>query len=305
MNVDGSLHLPDDQVFPTECEKTGIALHHTVGGTAKSTYEYWLSKRDMVGTAFIVERDGTIFEVFDRRFWAWQFGLGWSEGQRVPFEKRFIGIEIASEGGLKEVDGALYCYDSVSPRTKKKSSEAFDYGKWYRAYRYFDKYEPAQIASVVALVDSLCTEFNIPRIIPDDPVAYYGDRLVGFRGIIGHANVRADKTDPIPDPAFWNEVINGAHLTRTRIDESLDALFNMNIAELRRMNPAAGSLVKGLLFELQRAGRDTYIRLSDAEPAGHAVDYAMVRGNPALVGQLGIALGFKSVTESHLEVYSG
>ena len=47
-----------------------------------------------IATAYIVERDGTIFEVFDPRHWAFHLGLKGSQGQ---VDRRSIGIEIASE----------------------------------------------------------------------------------------------------------------------------------------------------------------------------------------------------------------
>jgi hypothetical protein len=51
-----------------------------------------------------VERDGTVFEVFDPRFWAFHLGLA-GTGGRV--DRRSIGIEIASEGWLEERGGEL------------------------------------------------------------------------------------------------------------------------------------------------------------------------------------------------------
>lgn len=304
MEINRSLRLPKDQIFPVQCEKTGIALHHTVGATARSTFEYWLSTREMVGTAYIVDRDGTIFEIFDPRHWAWQFGLGWPDDQKAAMEKRFIGIEIASEGGLREAEGQLYCYDRVSPRTLKNRQDAYDNRESYREYRYFDKYEPAQIASVIELVNGLCEEHRVDRAIPSDHLGFYGERLTGFRGVVGHANLRLDKSDPSPDPEFWDRLIVGCRLARVSVDNDLDALFNQNIAELRKMKPAAGSMVKGLMYELQRAGRGTYVRLYGAAPDGHTVSYSMVRGDPGLVKRLGSALGFKNVTDEGLEVFS-
>lgn len=80
-----------------------------------------------IGTAYVIERNGIVFEAFEPQYWAWQFGLksaGWNYEDRVSFEKRFIGIEIASEGALKESDGKLYCYDRISSRTEKPRNEA-------------------------------------------------------------------------------------------------------------------------------------------------------------------------------------
>jgi hypothetical protein len=84
-----------------------------------------------------------------------------------------------------------------------------------------------------------------------------------------------------------------------------DALFEHNIQQINLMRVAAGSMVKGLIMELQRAGRDTHIRLRDAVPNGHAVSYDFVRGDRSLVGRIGRSLGFAKVTEDTLEVRHG
>ena len=81
-----------------------------------------------------------------------------------------------------------------------------------------------------------------------------------------------------------------------------DALFEHNVQQIDLMNVAAGSMVKGLIMELERGGRNTFIRLRDAVPKGHEVSYDFVRGDRTLVGKVGRALGFAKVTEDRLEV---
>ena len=120
--IDYSLRFPDGEYFPAARKKTGIAIHHTVGGTAGSTFAWWLKDRTragnrrVVGTAYIIDRDGTVYQVFEPTAWAFQFGLKWPPARQMKFEQRFIGIEIASEGGLTEFDGDLYCFDEAGLR---------------------------------------------------------------------------------------------------------------------------------------------------------------------------------------------
>jgi hypothetical protein len=89
-------------------------------------------------------------------------------------------------------------------------------------------------------------------------------------------------------------------------DEPLDkdALYKANLEQIDKLHPGAFYLVKSLLWECQRAQRDTFLKLHDAAPDGHVVHYELVRGDPQLVVRLAKALGFKSVTESVLEVRS-
>ena len=311
-----TLRLPPREFFPPSGAKTGIAIHHTVGGSAESTLRWWVSDEQMVGTAFIIDRDGTIFEVFEPEAWAWQFGLRWPQAKKIRFEQRFIGIELASEGGLIESSGNLYCFDRVSPKTLKPRTEAFDFGREYRGYRYFDKYEDAQVDALFELINHLCDRFSIKREVPDRFFDYYGEALAGFEGIIGHTMVRTDKSDPAPVQALWDRIVSSCGVRptsvgqptptaaeRTMTPSEIDQLFEHNIQQLDKMNVAAGSMVKGLIMELARGDRNSYIRLRNPAPKGHTVEYEFVQGDRSLVGRLGRALGFKTVTDSRLEVH--
>jgi hypothetical protein len=307
-NIDKQkLRLPDGEYFAGNFEKTGICIHHTVGGSAESTLNWWKRDTYMIGTAYIIGRDGKIYEVFNPRSWAWQFGLGWDRNEKINFEKRFIGIEIASEGGLTEHQGKLYCFDRILPKTlKKETDKIFDYGVDYRGYRYFDQYEDAQIDSLGELLNHLCDTFNIKRQYPDNPLEFHGQKLKNFEGIIGHNMIRIDKTDPLPDVTLWNTLENNCNIKKMGVNDMNDVdknnLFEHNIKELNKMNIAAGAMVKGLLMELERDARDTYIKLRDAVNGGHVVKYDFVQGDQSLVYQIANALGFKSVTDDTLEV---
>jgi len=315
ISINRDLRLPDSEYFPSRDAKSGICLHHTLGGTARSTFNWWRDDRNHVGTAYIIARDGTVHEVFDPHCWAWQFGIRWPYDQKIAFEKRIIGIEIASEGGLKEHHGNLYCFDRINERTLKNRDEAFDYGEAFRGYRYFDKYEAAQIDSLCELVNDLCGQYNIPRQTPEDHYKYYGERLGQFKGIIGHTMVRKDKSDPAPDQSMWDTLISRCALQTVDFtsppdsnspdtDIDTDALFEHNVQQINKMNVAAGSMVKGLIMELEREARETFIRLKDPGVDGHIVHYEFVKGDADLVYRLARALGFKSVTSDTLEVHS-
>jgi hypothetical protein len=138
--------------------------------------------------------------------------------------------------------------------------------------------------------------------------------LKDFEGIIGHTMVRMDKSDPMPDENLWKRIITdcGVQIMATAApspsteknltEQEKEQLFNENVSQINKMNVAAGGMVKGLLMELQRGERGTYIRLHDAEENGHAVSYDFLQGDKGLVFRIARALGFKDVTESRLEV---
>lgn len=86
--------------------------------------------------------------------------------------------------------------------------------------------------------------------------------------------------------------------------DEIEQLFAANVEQINQMYVAAGSMVKGLIMELARDNRNTYIKLRDAVPNGHVVYYDFVQGDKTLVFRVARALGFKEVTESKLEVRS-
>lgn len=192
--------LKRGQYVAQEVDKTQIVLHHTVGGTAQSTLDWWNSNSSRTATAFIIDRDGTIIRAFPETMWAYHIFRS-PDAKELATEKASIGIELASEGGLTMRGGTLYAYDG---RARHKG-EHYDHGTVWRGFRYFDAYETAQLASLYRLVDWLCAEYSIRRAVPANETTY-SRSLFTFAGIIGHHHVRADKSDV--HPGFpWHELM--------------------------------------------------------------------------------------------------
>src|SRR3970282_1381418 len=99
VHVDRSLRLPKSEYFAMRQRKSGIALHHTVCDSARRTLDLWEAARTTGGE---------------------------TAPGRIRFEKRFIGIEITSEGGLTEHDGRLYACGIVSRAFETPTDEALD-----------------------------------------------------------------------------------------------------------------------------------------------------------------------------------
>lgn len=200
--VDRTLRLSDDQYFQEEHPKDLIVLHHTAGASARSTFNWWQegdSKR--IATAYVVERDGTIFEVFDPRFWAFHLGL---QGTRGRVDRRSVGIELASEGWLEEGDDGLRAFG------RPFEGEVYHHGSEWRGHRHFAAYTDEQVASAIVLVNHLCELFAVPRRTPADHEGF-DSALFEFQGIVGHHHVRADKTDL--HPGFpWDRLVEEARI---------------------------------------------------------------------------------------------
>lgn len=217
MEVNRTLRLPDAEYFPRPYRKSLVILHHTVGGSARSTFNWWKMDRSRagtltrVGTAYIVERDGTIYEVFPPGFWAYHLGL---KGLRGVVDRRSIGIELASEGPLLQVAGKFYCFGRVSERTEF-TGKVFDFGREYRQqYRYFAAYTEGQIDATARLVKHLTEDFDVPAQTPRNHLSFNMEKFKDYQGILGHVHLRADKTDP--HPGFpWEEIVSECGLRLT------------------------------------------------------------------------------------------
>lgn len=206
VKINRAFRLEKKDYIESETQKDLIVLHHTVGASALSTINYWKTDPRRIATAYVIERDGEVFEVFDSKFWAFHLGL---EGSGGAVDKRSVGIEIASEGGLTERDGKLYCYDKVSDRTLF-SQEYYDHGMPWRGYRFFDAYSDAQFTAVIKLVNTLCIKFRIPRQTSANHFDQ-DDIYRQFTGILGHHHLRTDKSDV--HPGFpWQGIVEKCKL---------------------------------------------------------------------------------------------
>ena len=193
LDIDRSLRLNAGQYYDARHPKDLIVLHHTAGGSARSTLAWWNSNATRIATAYIIERDGTIHEVFDPRGWAFHLGI---KGTNGAVDRRSIGIEIACEGGLKESEGKLYTFDRIAKSSEYAGSPYRHTAPW-RGYRCYAPYTPAQITAAVRLTDHLLDEFNIPRRTPADHLSY-DKKLLNYKGVVGHHHLRADKSDVHP-----------------------------------------------------------------------------------------------------------
>lgn len=188
-----TLRLGGGQYYAEARAKSLLVIHHTVGRSARSTLEWWRADPRRIGTAYLIDRDGTVYETFPAKYWAHHVGVAGD----VELEKRTIGIELASEGPLIAKNGFLAFYNPKTGRGRLHTDPVVDLGREWRSYRYFDAYEPAQIAALLGLVDQLCDRFHIPRRCPADAWGF-DERWRSFEGVVSHSHLRADKTDIHP-----------------------------------------------------------------------------------------------------------
>lgn len=181
--------LNDNQFYSEKTNKKRIIIHHTAGGSAKSSINWWNQKPDRVGTPYLIDRDGTIYEVFNPEFWAYGLGINNSK-----FEKESIQIELCNWGWLQQMNGKFY---TATPTPKELSKESVvSYKEKHRGFFNFEKYTPQQIESLIWLIDDLNKRFKIG--VNNDVEKFWHYDINSSKKIISHTTVRKDKSDIHP-----------------------------------------------------------------------------------------------------------
>jgi N-acetyl-anhydromuramyl-L-alanine amidase AmpD len=204
MNIQIIDDFPQGRYYHDKYDKKRICLHHTCGGTAKSSIDWWRRERDdkgnqkeNVATAYIIDRDGTIYNVFNDRCWAFQFGLkGYT--RRLEMERESIGIELANWGELhRDKNGVLKnCYDIAH---KGAAIEKPWHGK-----THWEPYKEAQYAALNELLPFLAQKHKITLRAAPSPE--YDLNVFDEYTLITHSNVNPDKTDL--SPVFdWSKLV--------------------------------------------------------------------------------------------------
>lgn len=189
------LPLADNQYYKQVFPKKYIFAHHTAGGSAASSVAHWASNPDHIATAFIIDRDGTIYETFDPKYWSYHLGV---KGNSA-IEKASIGIELCSYGALEERAGKFYTYTNkeISPEKVVKLTAPFRPGPKYKGL-YWESYTPEQIAALRDLLPHLLEKFKI-KMQPDRNEFWeFRNPANLLPGVWSHSTVRQDKIDIFP-----------------------------------------------------------------------------------------------------------
>lgn len=181
--------LASNQYYPSEQKKTHIFLHHTAGGTAAGAIAGWAQTPEHIATAYVIDRNGDIFECFNPSYWAYHLGVKGA----TSLEKASIGIEIVSYGNLtKSAKGEYVAYTGrIIPPTEVELHD-------FRGFRYYHKYTNEQVAALKLLLPHLLDRFHIQAQSNRVDFWEYQNPKSLAPGIWSHTTVRKDKVDIFP-----------------------------------------------------------------------------------------------------------
>lgn len=181
-----------------------IILHHTVGGTAQSSINWWQQTAEKVGTSVVIDRDGTIYQAFPFDKWASGLGIKQSTFDRwnIPnintrLDQISIQIELANWGGLTEKDGKFFTFTGK----EIDKCNVTTYASPFKGFSYYESYTTQQIKALEELI------LHLNKTYPDIKLDYNQEMweenrraLVGTWGIWTHVSYRKDKSDCHPQP---------------------------------------------------------------------------------------------------------
>ncbi|MDX1907036.1 MAG: N-acetylmuramoyl-L-alanine amidase [Bacteroidia bacterium] len=207
---------------PESVAKERIVLHYTVGNLRSDIYSLTDPARGKVSVAYVVARDGTIYQLFDPACWSYHLGKGALGGNEAESRKT-IGIELSNYGGLTlQGNQLMTAYSSAThpdPYCDLTQQTLYQQVS-YRGAQYFATFTDAQYNSLSQLLRFLTAAFLIPRDFLPESIRYtQTDKVLTHRGIVSHVNYRSDKFDI--GPAFaWDRVITAAQAAPTLPDAS-------------------------------------------------------------------------------------
>lgn len=176
--------FPDRCYYHLEYPKRMIVLHHTVSSNALSAVDTFRNNKAKIAVAYVIDKAGVIYELFNPHFWAYHIG----SGSTYKHNQASIGIELVNEGGLK-LSGNNYEWFFG-----KYKGEVFESDASWRGYNYFAKYPEAQVLAAAELVKKLCSDFKIPADVLTN-YCYKPEYMEDYYGVLSHHNLRKDKSD--------------------------------------------------------------------------------------------------------------
>jgi N-acetyl-anhydromuramyl-L-alanine amidase AmpD len=194
--------------YDEDTEKSKVVLHFTAG-YLKSDVFYLSKEGNKVSVAFVVSRDGGIYNLFHSGKWSYHLGKG-SMGGNGTNSKASVGIELCNIGPLKRIgDNLVTSYsDSDVYCTIADTDQYVETAQEFRGYKYFATHTDAQYRSLALLLRYLTKKYDIPReFLPEDKRYLTNAEVAAFKGIVTHINFRTDGKWDLGPGFDWDRLI--------------------------------------------------------------------------------------------------
>ena len=205
--------------FKEPADKKRIVLHFTAGPISSDIPQLTPAEdkpNHFVSVPFVVARDGTIYQLFSSKYWAYNLGMKASDGNVDHiFERESIAIEISNygvlipdENNLKTIYHTPAHPDLYCNKEQEAAYKLLD--QPFRKNQYYATFTDLQLQSTIKLIRWITEKYNIKRDFLDVADRYTcKSSTQNFNGITSHVNYRKDGKWDI-GPAFdWDRLISG------------------------------------------------------------------------------------------------
>lgn len=279
-----------------EHPKQRVVLHFTAGNLRGDMST--LTRQDFhVSVAFVIARDGTIYQLFPSKFWSGHIGpgLGNEKGTGNAQDKATIGIELSNYGFVTERQGHLETIYSrqKDPNTGKigpadiycslDEQEAYQkINTPFRGQVFYPTHTDEQYESLVVLLRYLTAAWKIPRqFMPEATRFQTTNDVLTFKGIVSHVNYRSSGKWDI-GPAFdWDRVIAGVQALAFAPTANREVEFALD--DMEEQSASAPITSEDALEPLLPQARDASFEDEDYEDAIQTADVPENRNLYALV----------------------
>lgn len=208
------VNFPESNYVVEKTTKVQVVTHHTVGGSAHSSINTWLQDPQRVCTHFIIDRDGSAYQLFSLDHWGYHLYVA-EPANKIPLEykkkgsdydKHSIGIELCNFGPINVRNNRYYNIYNQPIDSDKVIKQDF------KGYQYWEKYDPRQIAKLESILLEL---IEIYPHIKDSLLTDYSsifdinmDALNQKPGIFSHVSYRRTKSDCVKQPILIDMLNN-------------------------------------------------------------------------------------------------
>ena len=225
-------------------KKERIVLHHTAG-YLKSDIRALSQKNWHVSVAYVIARDGTIYQLHNSDLWSYHLGKGAIGGNALG-SRSSVAIELCNYGYLvKKGNNLETIYSRLNGNpvdgycTLADTDMYIKLDKPFRGQTYFATFTDEQYESLIILLRYLTAKNQIPReFLPEDIRYQTTEKVVDFKGILSHVNYRKSGKWDI-GPAFdWDRLMTGvkAATYKIRTPEERAVLLAQTEFELAEQN---------------------------------------------------------------------
>lgn len=210
---------PNTFHFKEAADKKRIVLHFTAGPLSSDIAQLTPAAgqpNQFVSVPFVIARDGTIYQLFSSKHWAFNLGMKAADGNVDHiFERESIAIEISNYGVLIPGDEVLKTiYDKPGRPdiycNKDQTDAYIKLAESFRKREFYATFTEIQLDATIRLIRWLTEKYSIPKEFLDIKDRFsHKSSSQNFAGITSHVNYRKDGKWDI-GPAFdWDRVISG------------------------------------------------------------------------------------------------